>query len=282
MVDESRAQAFAVMVRRRRRTLRLSLDELSSRVGCAKSYLSAVENGRKGPPSDELIDRIESALSFEPGELRRLAQWDRVPREMRRDLERMHQRDRSARTLATMLTERAARGGSLDELFRSGELRTLIDRLSPDEARGSAVESLLPVEIPLINRVTAGYPADFTDLGYPARVADEYVRAPSVHDPDAFAARVVGDSMAPDYREGDIVVFSPAVEVRSGMDCFVRLEPDHETTFKRVYFERSPDGSELIRVQPINSAYPPRTLGREAVAGLYAGVSVIRSIQPVA
>ncbi len=136
----------------------------------------------------------------------------------------------------------------------------------------------LPVEVPLINKVAAGYPREFTDLSYPARIADEYVRCPDVRDPDAFAARVVGDSMAPEYREGDVVVFSPAKEVESGDDCFARLERDHETTFKRVYFERGGDGEELIRLQPINNAYPPRVLPREDVAGLYAAVAAIRRV----
>ncbi|MEM9374186.1 MAG: S24 family peptidase, partial [Planctomycetota bacterium] len=97
-------------------------------------------------------------------------------------------------------------------------------------------------------------------------------------DPDAFAARVIGDSMSPDYREGDIVVFSPALQVCDGMDCFVRLEPDHESTFKRIYFEQPPSGEELIRIQPINNRYPSTTVPRDRVAGLYAGVSVIRRI----
>jgi len=83
--------------------------------------------------------------------------------------------------------------------------------------------------------------------------------------------------MLPDYREGDVVVFSPTRDVRSGNDCFARLEPDHETTFKRVFFEGEA-GEELIRLQPLNSAYPPRVLPRERVAGLYAAVTVMRRI----
>ena len=62
------------------------------------------------------------------------------------------------------------------------------------------------------------------------------------------------------------------------MDCFARLEPDHETTFKRVYLERSEKGEELIRLQPLNAAYPARVVDREVVAGLYAAVSVMRKI----
>ena len=92
--------------------------------------------------------------------------------------------------------------------------------------------------VPVINKVSAGYPADFNDLDYPVGIADDYVRCPDLHDPNAFAVRVVGDSMEPRFQEGDIVVFSPAAEVQSGDDCFVRFEMPHETTFKRVFFEK--------------------------------------------
>jgi SOS-response transcriptional repressor LexA len=87
--------------------------------------------------------------------------------------------------------------------------------------------------------------------------------------------------MTPDYREGDIVVFSPARPVKSGMDCFARIEPDHESTFKRVFIEPGTGveaGRELIRLQPLNPRYAARTLPREQVAGLYAAVSITRAI----
>ncbi len=265
---------FAGAVARRRRAMGLSLEEVGERVGCAKSYLWAVEAGKRPPPSAEVIRGLEKALGFDAGELMELAEWDRAGTGVRRTVESLRSRDRAARSLARLLAAKGD-GGSLDALYRSGALKTMIERLSP----GAPEVVPLASEIPLINSVTAGYPADFTDLDYPARVADEYVRAPDVRDPDAFGARVVGDSMAPEYREGDIVVFSPAVEVRSGMDCFVRLEPDHETTFKRVFFETAEDGAELIRIRPINAEYPEMAVDRERVAGLYAGVSVIRPIR---
>lgn len=274
---------FAGALRAARVAAGVSLEVLAGRVGCAKSYLSAMENGVKGPPSAEVVERLEAGLGLGRGVLRARADWGRTPGEVKRDFGAMRAREREARALASMLRE-GARGGSLDQMFKSGALRGLIERVAPEEGAGrgagvEAVAAVLPVEIPVINKVTAGYPAGFTDLDYPARVADEYIRAPDVHDPDAFAARVVGDSMTPDYREGDIVVFSPALEVKSGMDCFVRLEPDHESTFKRVYFEAGEGGEELIRIQPINGAYPARVVERERVAGLYAGVSVVRAIQ---
>ena len=74
--------------------------------------------------------------------------------------------------------------------------------------------------------------------------------------------------MRPEFSEGDVVIFSPARDVTDGCDCFVRLEPDHESTFKRIYFD---DGQ--IRLQPLNPKYAPRTVPRETVVGLYRAVA---------
>lgn len=268
--------AVGDLVRARRRELRFTLDRVAQDAGCSKSYLSAIETGRQPTPSAEIIERLETALMLPPGRLAESAAYRAAPESIRRELGELRERTRAARGLVDLL-----RGDNLDGAFRSGELRALIDRLDPGgvaEPAGCAPVRL-PAEVPLINRVAAGYPAEFTDLGYPARVADEYVRCPDLHDADAFAARVVGDSMLPDYREGDIVIFSPAKDVRDGSDCFARIEPDAESTFKRVFFDRGAEGEELVRLQPLNPRYPPRTLAREQVAGLYAAVSVMRQIQ---
>lgn len=295
LCDSESELGFGGLIHRRRTALRLSLAEVARRAGCAKSYLSAIENGVKGAPGEELSAKLERVLSFRDGELVEMALWARTPAAVRADVTAMRMRE-AARDVAGREIAALLKSDGLDALHQGGKLAELIEvyegkektpsvrcaATSPTsvvEENGHGVERVgLPVEIPLINKVTAGYPGSFTDLGYPARVADEYIRAPDVHDPDAFAARVVGDSMEPAYREGDIVVFSPGRVVESGMDCFVRLEPDSETTFKRVYFEAGDDGSEMIRIQPINNAYGAMVVGREEVAGLYAGVSVTRSI----
>src|SRR5204863_8685715 len=101
--------------------------------------------------------------------------------------------------------------------------------------------------IPVIDAVSAGYPKDFGDLSYPAKVARDFVACPGVIDKDAFAARITGDSMTPRYREGDIVVFSPAVRPTDGDDCFVRLA-DGYTAFKRIFFEPGEAGWPAVRL----------------------------------
>ena len=263
----------------------LSQSALAARAGCAKSYLSSIETGKRLGPARDLLERLESHLGVEAGTLTRLADRERAPESVRDEL-------RNARAQSAMLARLrdVVADGGLDEAHRAGMIQRMLadlggSALDPDGTQsapgdgraGVAPAPAMPFEVPLINKVTAGYPTEFTDLGYPARVADDYVRCPDVSDPDAFAARVVGDSMAPDYREGDIVVFSPLREIADGDDCFARLATGDESTFKRVYFEGVP-GSERIRLQPSNSRYAPRTYDREDVAGLYRAVQVMRAL----
>ena len=154
---------------------------------------------------------------------------------------------------------------NLDDAYLSGVLQDLVDRSSGN------VETVATNAVPVINRVSAGYPKDFTDLSYPKGVADEYVGCPDVADADAFAARVAGDSMTPKYAEGDIVIFSPASGVRNGDDCFVRFADGH-TTFKRVFFESDDRGGSVLRLQPRNERYRPQTVASDQVSGLYKAV----------
>ena len=273
--------SLGAMVRERRTRLGLTLSQLAERVGCAKSYLSQIETGvRDRPPGMALLGRLESALGLQPGRLVEVAQWQSTPEAVK---QRVADSQQAARRLRELLSSGGNGREALDRAFGSGELRRLVELMDPTGSHGSTSDGslepvMLPREVPVINSVSAGYPTEFTDLGYPARVADAYVRVPDIRDADAFGARVVGDSMLPEYVEGDVVVFSPAAEVVSGADCFVRLEPDHETTFKRIYFETDESGSQLIRLQPLNSAYAPRVVPREQVAGLYSAVSVVRSL----
>ncbi|MEQ9617424.1 MAG: S24 family peptidase [Phycisphaerales bacterium] len=248
-------------IRTRRHELGLTVQALADAVGCTRTYLSQIENDRRdSPPSEALLRKLEKQLRLEPESLVRGRYWETAPEEMKR-----------VRATAELLRHRG-----IDELYRTGELQSLVDRLSGEA--GAMGRVAMTGMVPLINRMMAGPFAEFTDLGYPARVADEYISVPGVSDPDAFAARVFGDSMEPTYAEGDIVVFSPLTQVRDGSDCFVRLEHDDESTFKRVYFEGERDETARVRLQPLNNRYPPKTFDREAIAAMYPAVYVMRAV----
>jgi repressor LexA len=253
------------LIRARREALGLTQDRTADAAGISKPYLSNIETGRaKNPPSARVLEGLENALALPSGQLQRAAQLARTPTAVRQEHEQLEAQLQKYRSvLKTILDKSDAKA--------DGDLEAMIDSLGT-ESNVDLLGASRPV--PVINKVTAGYPQHFTDLDYPASIAEEYIRCPDLADPQAFAARIVGDSMAPEFSEGDIVVFSPATEPRDGFDCFVRFE-DGETTFKRFY----QDDPETIRLQPLNNAYPATQVPAKRVTGLWPAVARFQSLR---
>jgi SOS-response transcriptional repressor LexA len=247
------------IIRDKREGLRLTLDEVAAKTGFSKPYLSTVETDKvNNPPSDNLLSKLELVLDFEQGLLQYIAHMERMPVDVRRDFEARDAENKKYRQIIRNLV-----GGKTD----LGELGAVLGAEGLDV--GGVEERITAGRlIPVINKVSAGYPVDFDDMGYPVGFADDYVRCPDLHDPNTFAVRVVGDSMEPKFREGDIVIFSPAVDVQNGDDCFVRFTRPHETTFKRVFFE----SDNRVRLQPRNQNYAPTIVEGERVNGIYKAV----------
>ncbi len=247
------------IIRKKREQLNLTLDEVSNRIGFSKPYLSTIETGKvKNPPSDELLTRLEKILEFEPGLLLHIAHIEGLPADVRQEYESAEAESQKWRQIVKNLIDEKADTSQLTELLAESDLNIEQDRLPLAAGR----------LVPVINKVSAGYPSDFNDLDYPVGIADDYVRCPDMHDPNAFAVRVVGDSMEPKFHEGDIVIFSPATEVHNGDDCFVRFAMPHETTFKRVFFE----SDNKIRLQPRNEKYSPTIVDGKRINGIYRAV----------
>lgn len=245
------------IIRNKREQLNLTLDEVSNRVGFSKPYLSTIETGKvKNPPSDELLTRLEKVLKFETGLLLHIAHLERMPSDVRGAYESREAENARLRQVLRKISDKRGQSSEIKELLAGGD--------SKDGKSGMSAGRLVPI----INKVAAGYPTDFNDLDYPVGIADDYVRCPDLHDPNAFAVRVVGDSMEPRFHEGDIVIFSPSLDVRNGDDCFVRFTMPHETTFKRVFFERD----NKVRLQPRNERYSPTVIEGNRVDGIYRAV----------
>jgi repressor LexA len=299
-------EALGPKLRRQRRRLGFTLDDLAARTSISKPYLSLIETERvPNPPSDEKLRRLEQTLGFTPGELVGQAHLQRTPRDVRDMLGKLMKKKtqetapsesgspapsaslspapsasgspapqvgRKPRVTGIAPSMKPAVAGAvlsspinLDEAYLSGVLQQLV------EGAAGNVEEVATNAVPVINKVSAGYPRDFTDLSYPPRVADDYIGCPSLQDKDAFAARVHGDSMVPKYREGDIVIFSPSAVPKNGEDCFVRFE-DGQTTFKRVFFEVNEKQVSVLRLQPRNEKYPPLTVEAEKITGVWKAV----------
>ena len=141
---------------------------------------------------------------------------------------------------------------------RHPELLAVVDQarqhgLYPQRNRPAPEQLATVAAVPIINWTPAGPPEDWTDLDYPVGHADEYFPILDCDDPNAFGIKVLGSSMSPAYRSGDILIFFPSIPAETGQDCFVRFSNDcpkgHGVTFKRV--EQVEDQLLLI---PLNKA----------------------------
>jgi repressor LexA len=287
--------AFGREIRQARTNRGMTLDALSAATSMAKSYLSQIETGYAPPPRDDKVRRIAEALGLDGESLVARAHLSQLPEGVKGRMVRLREVFNSTeeviRALVAAKAAAPAAGSAagaagrptdspgsvapsldLDSLHQSGLLHHLAEWGGP-EAGSARDRGLRP--IPVINKVAAGYPQEFTDLGYPVGVADEYVTVPAeMSDPNAFAVRVVGDSMEPKYHEGDIVIFSPAATVESGDDCFVRFAmsggpTDGEATFKRVFF----DGEDAVRLQPINDRHVPIFVKPSQIEGIFRALA---------
>ncbi len=70
--------------------------------------------------------------------------------------------------------------------------------------------------IPLLGLAQAGGDGFFDDAGFPVGGSWDEVSLPEIADPNAYALEIAGDSMEPVFRDGDMVVMSPAAPIRRG------------------------------------------------------------------
>jgi phage repressor protein C with HTH and peptisase S24 domain len=76
--------------------------------------------------------------------------------------------------------------------------------------------------IPLIGFAQAGSDGFFDDGGYPVGGGWDEVTLPEIGDPNTYALEISGDSMEPVFRDGDMVIASPAAPIRRGDRVVVR------------------------------------------------------------
>jgi phage repressor protein C with HTH and peptisase S24 domain len=70
--------------------------------------------------------------------------------------------------------------------------------------------------IPLLGLAQAGGDGFFDDAGFPVGGSWDEVTLPEIGDPHAYALEIAGESMEPVFRDGDMVVISPAAPIRRG------------------------------------------------------------------
>ena len=78
--------------------------------------------------------------------------------------------------------------------------------------------------VPLLGFAEAGSGGYFDDAGFPVGKGWDEIAFPAVNDEHAYALEISGDSMLPAYRDGDVIIVSPAAPVRRGDRVVVRTK----------------------------------------------------------
>jgi len=89
---------------------------------------------------------------------------------------------------------------------------TLAQFVAPIDEGATGVESALPG----MKLGKTGPRIAFDAIGHPRGNCWEPVSFPGMTDPAAFALEIIGDEFAPTYRDGDLLVVSPAASLRRG------------------------------------------------------------------
>jgi len=118
--------------------------------------------------------------------------------------------------------------------------------------------------IPLIGLAQAGGEGFFDDGGYPVGGGWDEVSLPEVGDPNAYALEVSGDSMEPVFRDGDMVIVSPASPIRRGDRVVVRTN-DGEVMAKQLA-RRS---ARRVELRSLNPAHPDYSFDLAQVAWIH-------------
>lgn len=121
------------------------------------------------------------------------------------------------------------------------------------------------VQIPVLGSIPAGIPLeaieDIVDW-------EDIPKAMCSGGKEFFALKVKGDSMWPDFLEGDIVILRKTPSCETGDVCAVLVNGD-EATLKTV--KLTEDGSLIIT--PKNPSYPPRTFTPEQIQQLPVSIA---------
>jgi phage repressor protein C with HTH and peptisase S24 domain len=115
--------------------------------------------------------------------------------------------------------------------------------------------------LPLLGFAQAGDGGFFDDGGFPVGAGWDEVSFPDVADEKSYALEIAGDSMAPVYRDGDVVIVSPAAPVRRGDRVVVRTQ-DGEVLAK----ELKRKTAKTVELKSLNREHPDRVFKAEEIA----------------
>jgi phage repressor protein C with HTH and peptisase S24 domain len=109
--------------------------------------------------------------------------------------------------------------------------------------------------LPLLGFAQAGSGGYFDDGGFPVGEGWDQIAVPALADLHAYALKISGQSMQPAYRDGDVILVSPAAVVRRGDRVVVKTRSG-EVMAK----ELTRRTAQTLELRSLNSEHEDRTL----------------------
>lgn len=129
---------------------------------------------------------------------------------------------------------------------------------------GDQVGGVPQARIPIIGYAQAGAEGYFDDAGYPSGEGWDEVLFPNIKESHVFALEVSGDSMAPLYRDGDLIIVAPGAPLRRG-DRIVARTKGGEVMAKEIGRQTAT----RIELRSLNPSYEDRILEPEEIAWMH-------------
>ena len=147
----------------------------------------------------------------------------------------------------------------------------LLDDGSGFENLGHTSSREEAVKIPVLGKVPAGIPiAAIEDIIDWEEIPKSWTKGGI----DFFALKIQGDSMEPEYRHGDVIIFARRTELINGADCVIMVNGD-DATFKKV--RKQDNGIALV---PINPAYEPMFFSADDIQNLPVSIlGIVKEIR---
>lgn len=144
-----------------------------------------------------------------------------------------------------------------------------------DKDRQSQITSeplrVVAARVPVVGKAMLGKDGYFDGLDYPVGHGDGYLAVPS-SDPNAYALRVVGNSMLPRIKSGEYVLIEPAQTYTNGDDVLVRTRDGRAMIKEFVYLR---DGQ--YRFDSYSADHDPVYLDEAEVASIHFVGGIFKS-----
>jgi phage repressor protein C with HTH and peptisase S24 domain len=114
--------------------------------------------------------------------------------------------------------------------------------------------------VPLLGFTQAANNGAFDDGGLPAGKGWNETGLPAIDDEHAYALEISGDAMKPAYRDGDVIVVSPATPIRRGDRVLVKT-----TAGELMLRELKRRTARALELQSLNAVHADRTVAASDV-----------------